>query len=72
MLIADMMPQLPPLGRLQDPLAEEREAVPSIALALHEFQAVDLAFGDAVVPLDEGEPRSDDAQVVLQPLQTAS
>jgi hypothetical protein len=33
---------------LQDPLAEEREAGPSIALALHELEAVDLAFGDAV------------------------
>ena len=36
------------LGRLQDPLAEEGEAGPSIALTLHELEAVDLAFGDAV------------------------
>lgn len=45
--------------------------MPSIALALHEFQAVDLAFGNAVVPL-KGEPRGNGAQVVLQPLGKAN
>ena len=59
------------LGRLQDPLAEEGKTGPPIALALHELQAVDLAFGDAVVPL-EGEPRGDGAQVILQAPREAS
>jgi hypothetical protein len=33
---------------LQDALAEKSKAGPAIALALHELQAVNLAFGDAV------------------------
>jgi hypothetical protein len=36
------------------------------ALALHQFQAVDLAFGDAVAPL-QAKPGFDRAQIVLQP-----
>ena len=39
------------LGGLQDALPEERESSPPIALALHQFQAMDVAFGDAVAPL---------------------
>jgi hypothetical protein len=33
---------------MQEALSEEGKAGPSIALALHELQAVDLAFGNAV------------------------
>jgi hypothetical protein len=39
------------LGGLQDALPEERETSPPIALALHQFQAMDVAFGDTVAPL---------------------
>ena len=39
---------LPMLGHLQDVLPEECHAGPSRALALQEFQPMDLAFGDAV------------------------
>jgi hypothetical protein len=58
-------PRLPTRGHLPDALPEECPAGPSIALALQEFQPLDLAFGDAVAPL-EGEPRDDGPQVVLQ------
>ena len=63
--------RLPTLGHLQDALPEECHAGPSIALALQEFQPMDLAFGDAVAPL-EGEPRDDGPQVVLQAPREAS
>ena len=36
------------LGGLQDALPEDRESSPPIALALHQFQAMDVAFGDAI------------------------
>jgi hypothetical protein len=56
----------PSLRRLQEALPQERKAGPPIALALHELQAMDLALGNAIAPL-EGEPGGDRRQVLLQP-----
>src|SRR5262245_63450502 len=64
-------PRLPTLGHLPDALPEACHAGPPSALALQEFQPMDLAFGDAVAPL-EGEPRDDGPQVVLEPTGEAS
>lgn len=58
-----MRHQLPTLGHLQDALPEECHAGPSLALALQEYQPMDLAFGDAVAPR-EGEPRDDGHQMM--------
>ena len=51
-------------------MPEERETGPAIALALHQLQAMDLAFGDAVAPL-EREPGFDGGQVIPQPSREA-
>jgi hypothetical protein len=48
----------PSLRGLQEALPQERHAGPSIAVALEELQAVDVAFRDAVAP-GQGEPRGD-------------
>ena len=45
------------LGCLKHTLPEEGEAGSPIALAFHELQAMDLAFGDAVAPLEREPPR---------------
>ena len=53
----------PPGG---DTLREEREASSPIALTLHQFQAMNVAFGDAVAPR-QAEPSLDGGQIILQP-----
>jgi hypothetical protein len=53
------------LCHLEDTLPYEGEPGSPIALALHELQAMDLAFGHAVAPL-AGEPGGDRSQVLLQ------
>src|SRR5919108_3410244 len=60
----------PGLCRLQDTLPQQREARPPIALALHELEAMELALGDAVTPL-QGQPRGDGDQVILEPAREA-
>jgi hypothetical protein len=47
-------------------LSEKGKAGPPIALALHELQAVDLAFGDPVAPL-EGESGLNGMKIILEP-----
>jgi hypothetical protein len=42
------------LGRLQDALAQAREAGPPIALALEQLQVMDLSFGHTVAPFERG------------------
>jgi hypothetical protein len=53
-------------GNLQDTLPEERKTGPAIGLALHQFQAMDLAFSDAVTPF-QGEPGGDGRQILSVP-----
>jgi hypothetical protein len=68
-LARDLMggePPCCPLCCVQDALPEEGKAGAAIALALHEREAMDLAFGDAVAPL-EGEPGLNGLQISLEP-----
>ena len=55
-----------PLCGVQNALPEKGEAGPPIALALHELEAMELAFGAAVVPL-QGEPGFNGLQISLEP-----
>jgi hypothetical protein len=43
-----MVSQPASLGRLQGTLPWQRKARPPIALALHQFQAMDVAFGGTI------------------------
>src|SRR5438128_12520670 len=60
---------LPPLrlGGLHHTLPQELDVCPSIALALEQLQAVDMALDGTVAP-GQGEPRCDRREILLQTL----
>ena len=55
------------LGGLQHTLPQEPDVCPSIALALEQLQAIDVALDRPIAPR-QGEPRCDCREILLQAL----